>query len=207
MYKELKKSIKDFTPSEVDKEDICNNFLSHNFIHQGGNLVGEMYEAWAYEYLKAWAFYCKDVNNFIIKGDSANSRKNSGLCYDKNGQIVYLKNGKKVAEYDGLFKYKDKIVFVESSVSELRSYFKNLESSLIRKRDLLAKLFNTDEVYYLVITRPKKRTLVYRSLPHLVLCTIKNPEFSDLEKTDRANETFISEKYIYLDDFISSFSS
>lgn len=204
MYKELKDSIRQYKPSETDIKNISNSFLKHKFIHKGDNLFGEKYEAWVYEYLKSWAFHCPDVSGFIIKGQNLKFDGRNGLNYDKNGQIIYNFEGRKVAEYDALFKYKDKIVFVESSVSELRSYFRNLEQKLIRKRKLLVEDFGTEEVYYIVITRPRKRSLTYRSLPHLILCTLKNPEFDLLEKTDRA-DCLNSKKYISLESIFSSF--
>ncbi len=206
MFKELKNSIRAFNPCESDLEIISNNFLDHSFIHNGENLFGEMYEAWVYEYLKTWADRCDDVTDFVVKDSKLKTLTKTGLNYDKNGQIIYLKNNKKIAEYDGLFKYRDKIVFVESSVSENRSYFRKLEDRIVEKRILLVKLFNSEEVYYLVVTRPKKKSLTYRSLPHLILYTIKNPEFSELQKKDRVQKSN-SDKYIDLNKSISSFSS
>lgn len=204
MYKELKASIKDYVPTESDIENIANNFLNHSFIHSGDNLLGEKYEAWVYEYLKLWASKCPDVSKFVIKTPSNTEPVQDGLGYDKNGQIVYFKKGKKIAEYDGLFIYKNRVVFVESSVSELRSYFSKLKERVVKKRELLVGLFNTEEVYYLVVTRPKKKSLAYRSLPHLVLYTLKNPNYSELSKTERVYKE--NSKNITLDLIFSSFS-
>lgn len=206
MYKELRDKIKQYRPSEADLKSIINSFLDHNFVHSGDNLFGEMYEAWVYEYLRAWAYYCPEVTGFVIKNPISVSKCRNGMNYDKNGQIVYISEGRKIAEYDSIFKYKDKIVFVESSVSELRSYYRNLRDRIVEKRKLLVELLKTEEVYSLVVTRPKKRSLVYRSLPHLILFTLKNPEFYQLEKTGRVNN-LKSEKYISLNSIFSSSSS
>lgn len=185
MYKELNNSIKGFIPTTIELEEITNRFLKHQFIHSGDNLFGEMYEAWVYEYLKSWAYNNSDVTSFVIKDGKFRCYNSNGLDYDKNGQILYLKDGKKIAEYDGLFIYKDKVIFVESSVSELRNYYRKIEDKLIIKRDLLVKLFDTEEVYYLMITRPKKRSLVYRSLPHLILYKLKNPDLDSIIDSSR----------------------
>ncbi len=187
MYKELNNSLKGYVPTDNELIEINNRFLEHRFIHSGDNLFGEKYEAWVYEYLKSWALNNIDVSSFIIKDSKFRSNSSNGLDYDKNGQIIYLKDGKKIAEYDGLFVYKDKIIFVESSVSELRNYYRKIEDKLIIKRDLLIKLFNTEEVYYLMITRPRKRSLVYRSLPHLILYKLKNPNFDTLNSDSRVS--------------------
>lgn len=206
MYKELKDAIRKFTPGELERESIVNNFLSHSFKHTGNNLIGEMYEAWVYEYLKLWADRCEDVKRFVLKEPSSNIGLRDGLLCDNSRQIIYQKNGKKIAEFDGLFNYKGKVVFVESSVSDLRSYYKKLEDRIVKKRELLTKLFNTQEIYYLVVTRPKKRSLTYRSLPHLVLWTLKNPNYFELTKTDRVVSMLNSSKFIKLDPTSSFFS-
>lgn len=185
-------------------ENINNSFLEHNFIHRGNNLFGEMYEAWVYEYIKSWANYCPDVSSFVLKDPALKTDMGNGLNYDKNGQIIYISNGKKIAEYDALFIYKDKVVFVESSVSELRSYFRSLQDKLIKKRKLLVEEFGIEEVYYLVVTRPRKKSLTYRSLPHLILYTLKNPEFDLIEKTDR-DYSLNSNKFVSLKSISSSF--
>lgn len=179
MYKDLAHSLKTYAPSESDIQNITNRFLDHKFIHSGDNLFGEKYEAWVYEYLKQWSIDTVDVEGYVSK-ENFTSKSNKGLVNDKNGQILFMDNGQKVAEYDGLFIYKSKIVFVESSVSDLRQYFRKLEHRLIKKRQILVDLFNTEEVYYLVISRPKKRSIVYRSLPNLVLYKLKNPDFESL---------------------------
>lgn len=187
MYKELNNSLKSYTPTNSELKQIKERFLKHRIIHHGDNVFGEMYENWVYEYLKSWAFNNSDVSSFIIKDNNTTCINSEGLNYDKNGQIIYLKNGKKIAEFDGLFIYRNKIVFVESSVSELRNYYRKMEDKLIVKRDLLTKLFNTEEVYYLIVTRPKKRSLVYRSLPHLILYKLKNPNFDTLKSDSRVS--------------------
>ncbi|MGL1892394.1 MAG: hypothetical protein OCD02_12270 [Spirochaetaceae bacterium] len=204
MYKDLSSSLKTFSPSELETAQIVNNFLNHNFIHSGDNLHGEEYEAWIYEYLKSWAVQNSDVSKFLIKDGSKKIVSNKdGLNFDKNGQIVYFKAGIKVAEYDCLFVYKGKIIFVECSVSDLRSYYRRLEDKIIVKRNYLVDLYNTEEVYYLVVTKPKKRSITYRSLPHLVLYKLKNPEFSTLKKTDQVFNTK-SEKLVTISSFSSS---
>ena len=67
MYKQLNCSIKEFLPTKMDFEQITNMFLEHNFVHSGQNLFGEQYEAWVYEYLKAWALNCKEVSAYVLK--------------------------------------------------------------------------------------------------------------------------------------------
>lgn len=194
MYKELSDCLKKYSPLESELSQIESAFLSHSFIHSGGNLYGEKYEGWVYEYLKSWALSCDDVSSYILKlkPNDSSSINSDGLNYDKNGQIIFLKNGKKLAEYDGLFIFKGKIVFVESSVSELRSYFRNLEERLIKKRLLLTEHFNTEDVYYLVVTRPRKRSLVYRSLPNLILYKLKDPDFSIMDSSRASVESIDS---------------
>lgn len=204
MYKELNNSIKGYVPTSSDWDRIVDRFLSHNFIHRGDNLFGEMYEAWVYEYFKSWAYQNQDVSTYIIKDCSFKSSSGNGLNYDKNGQIIFLKDGKKLAEYDGLFIYRNRVVFIESSVSELRSYYRKIEDRLIIKRALLVDHFKTEEVYYLMVTRPKKRTLVYRSLPHLVLYKLKNPDFESLKISSRVSN-LLSSKFKDLTSFSSSF--
>jgi len=149
LYKELASTLKSFIPTSEELDALLVNYNKHSFIHSGDNLFGEKYEAWVYEYLKLWANNCSDVSDFMIK------------------------DSKKVAEFDGIFKYKDRVVFVESSVSELRSYYRRLEGKIEFKRNLLVDYFNTEEVYLLLVTRPKKKSMVYRSNPHLVLYSLK----------------------------------
>lgn len=208
MYKDLNRSLKEFYPTDTELTNLSDRFMNHEFIHKGDNIFGEMYEAWVYEYLKSWAIANPEVSQFVIKKSFSNREYSNGLNYDKNGQIIYYQNGKKAAEYDGLFIYKDKIVFVESSVSELRSYYRRLEDKLVTKRQLLVDLFKTDEVYYLVVTRPKKRSLAYRSLPYLVLYKLKDPDFTVMVKNDRVlfkpNPKLVDLESI---SFSSSFSS
>lgn len=207
MYKELNNCLKSYIPTNEELTCINDRFLSHKFIHSGDNLFGEKYEAWVYEYLKSWALQTSDVSSFIIKNSKLKSNKTDGLDYDKNGQIIYLKGSKKLAEFDGLFFYKDKVVFVESSVSELRQYYRRIEDKLLVKRDLLMNLFNTEEVYYLMITRPKKRSLVYRSLPNLILYKLKNPVFETLKSSNQVSY-IKDDKFIDLNSIsFSSFSS
>ena len=185
MYKDLANSLKSFSPLNMDK--IINRFFEHNFVHKGDNLFGEMYEAWVYEYLMEWACNTTEVASFVLKTPNKEHYSSSeGLSNDKNGQIVYYQKSIKVAEFDGIFTYKGKIVFVESSVSTLRQYFRKLEDKLINKRELLVKHFGTEEIYYLVITRPKKRSIIYRSLPHLILYKLKSPDFGLLTQSDQA---------------------
>lgn len=209
MYKELNDSIKKYSPSGPELENIRNRFLAHSFIHCGDNLYGEMYEAWVYEFLKSWALVCDDVSFFVRKVGTPQGDLVNGLTYDKNGQIIFYDNGLKVAEFDGLFIFKKRIVFVESSVSELRSYYRRLEDRLVKKRLLLSKFFNTDEVYSLVVTRPKKRSLVYRSLPNLVLYKLKDPDFSNMKVSRVSEESVLcnSPKLVDLDSISSLFSS
>ena len=174
MYKELASTLKSFIPTSEELDALLVNYNKHSFIHSGDNLFGEKYEAWVYEYLKLWANNCSDVSDFMIKDSSLKiSTPVNGLTYDKNGQIIFMDSGKKVAEFDGIFKYKDRVVFVESSVSELRSYYRRLEGKIEFKRNLLVDYFNTEEVYLLLVTRPKKKSMVYRSNPHLVLYSLK----------------------------------
>ena len=210
MYKELSESIKKYSPSGPELENIRNRFLAHSFIHSGDNLYGEMYEAWVYEFLKSWALVCDDVSFFVNKvGVVPQGVLVDGLDYDKNGQILFYEGGLKVAEFDGLFIFKNRIVFVESSISELRSYYRRLEDRLVKKRLLLSKFFNTAEVYSLVVTRPKKRSLVYRSLPHLVLYKLKDPDFSNMKVSRVSEESVLcnSPKLVDLDSISSLFSS
>jgi len=208
MYKDLNNSIKKFSPDKQELDLILSKFSSHVFSHKGDNLFGEKYEVWVYEYLKSWALQCDDVTSFVVKDKSEELKGSNQLCYDKNGQIVYIEQGVKKAEYDGLFIYKNKIVFVESSVSELRKYFRNLEDRLKIKRDLLVDYFKTEEIYVLVVTRPKKRSLVYRSLPYLVLYKLKNPDFDNIQISDRVFETIDNRsKLVDLNSISSFFSS
>lgn len=201
MYKELRDSIKEFNPGEDELKDILSRVANSSLSHRGQNRDGEIYEKWVYEYLKSWALSCDSVKAYLNK---LPERSDYPLTYDTAGQIIYIKNGKKLAEYDGLFIYRDKVVFVESSISDLRSYFKNLEKRLIEKRKLLVDLFKTEEVYYLLVTRPKKRTLVYRSLPNLILYKLKSP---DLTIANSRASDLKSSKLLTANRFISSFSS
>lgn len=201
MYKELKDSIREYSPGEEELKSILSRVENSELIHKGQNRDGEIYENWVYNYLESWAVNCSEVSGYLLKRPIPSDYP---LCYDANGQIVYLENGKKLAEYDGLFIYKGRVVFVESSISDLRSYYKKLESRLVKKRELLVKLFNTEEVYYLLVTRPKKRTLPYRSLPHLILYKLKSPELTNV--SNRASE-LNSSKLLDINSFISSFSS
>ncbi|MBN2617117.1 MAG: hypothetical protein JXR64_02255 [Spirochaetales bacterium] len=202
MYQELSSVLKKYTPAEEALDLINSGYSNHKFMHKGENLFGEQYETWVYEYLKQWALQCNDVTKYVLKNCKAKCLKTDGLTYDKNGQIVFIKNSVKLAEFDGLFFYKDKIVFIESSVSELRSYFRTLEDRVVSKRELLVEYFKTEEVYYLVVTRPRKKTLVYRSLPHLILYKIKNPDFSKIDRIDRVS-TNKSDKLVMLDSIFS----
>ena len=173
MYSILAKELKSFTPTKDQWEEIRKNFNRHNYIHSGDNLFGEEYEVLVYEYLKIWANSCKDVSYFMTK-DPANVARSRGLINDKNGQIIFIDGGKKLAEFDGIFRYKNKVVFVESSVSELRSYYRRLESKIEFKRKLLVDYYKTEEVYFLLVTRPKKKSMVYRSNPYLVLFNLQS---------------------------------
>lgn len=193
MYKELSSDLKSYTPTDLELEYITDNFLKHSFKFSGNNLFGEMYEAWVYEYLKAWAISNPLVTTYVSKNKTGKTGLYNGLDYDKNGQIIYLKDGRKAAEYDGLFIYNGKVVIVESSVSELRSYYRNIEDKLILKRELLVSYFNTEEVYYLMVTRPGKKSLVYRSLPHLILYKLKNPVFDTLKGSTRVYSSLDSQ--------------
>lgn len=204
MFKELKDSISEYNPGEDELDSILHRVKKSSLVHSGENRIGEIYETWVYEYLKSWAVQCQDVKSFLLKEEF--QKTYNGLSYDKNCQIVFYKNGRKVAEYDSLFIYKDKVVFVESSISDLRSYYRKLEDRLIIKRQYLVDLFKTEEVYYLLVTRPKKRTIPYRSLPHLILYKLKNPDISEIDENIQALD-LNSKKLTKLQDFISSFSS
>lgn len=203
MYKELKNSLKEFSLEEDELNSVLFRVKQSPTVHLGQNRDGEIYESWVYEYLKSWAVKCPEVKSFLIKKKIKSS--SDGLNYDKNGQIVFYKNGRKSAEYDGMFIYKNKIVFLESSISDLRSYYRRLEDRLIVKRQYLVDLFKTEEVYYLLVTRPKKRTIPYRSLPHLILYNLKSPDLNSVNENIQALE-LNSEKLMKLTEFISSFS-
>lgn len=203
MYKELKDEIKSFTSNKESLDRIVHGFLKHNFKFSGNNLFGEQYEAWVYEYLKEWAIHSDNVDLYIEHKAFEGRRSTQGLSYDRNGQIIYFDKGRRVAEYDGIFRYKGRYIFIESTVSELRSYFRKLEDRLILKRELLVGLLGTEEVYYLVVTRPGKKTLPYRSLPHLVLYKCKNPDFDSLTEPVRVNQ-IDSQKIVDLDIISSS---
>ena len=108
MFKEIKSSIKNYLNSNNDNELIVNGFLEHSFIYSGDNKAGEMYEAWVYEYLKQWALQCDNVEAYIKK--EICNKVSNGLGFDKNSQLIYMEKGKKLAEFDGLFLYKDNII-------------------------------------------------------------------------------------------------
>jgi len=176
VYKELNNLLKSYNPTQEEIDQIFSRFNSHSFSHSGDNQIGEEYEVWVYEYLKQWAIQEKSVSAYVAKSGKFRNKNTDSFNYDNKGQLIYLKKGKRIAEFDGLFIYKNKVIFVESSVSELRSYFKKLEERLKQKHDLLVEYFKTEEVYYLLVTRPRKKSLVYRSLPNLVLYKLKTPE-------------------------------
>lgn len=204
MFKELKDAIKEFSPNQDEIDSALLRVKNYNTVHLGENLEGEIYEAWVYEYLKAWAVKCPSVTSFLLKGVGATNSDNLG--FDKNGQIIFYKNGKKAAEYDGLFIYNNHIVFIEASISDLRSYYRKLEERLITKRQYLVDFFGTENVSYLLVTRPKKRTIPYRSLPDLILYKLKSPDLSNIVDSDQAS-ILESPKLKGMEDFISSFSS
>lgn len=175
MYKILRTDIKSFIPRDSELELIRENTVLHSYSHTGDNSLGEVFEVWVYNWLLCWAQHNSCVSLFTLKDSLYSGRRIQGLGYDNQGQIIISKEGRKLAEYDGLFVYKGCVIFVETSVSENRKYFRSLEQKLEKKRNLLKEVFKTEEIYCLMVTRPGKKSIKYRLLPFLVNLTLSLP--------------------------------
>jgi hypothetical protein len=205
VYKTLRDDLNQFKPDDQKLLEIAHRVYSSDYVHKGANREGEEYENWVYENLKEWAINNPMVQGFLLKKVGKKTGVNNGLGFDQNSQIIFYENGRKAAEYDGMFIYNNKLVIVESSISELRKYYRDLESRLEIKRELLVDFFCNTEIYSLLVTRPRKKTLPYRVLDYLVNYKLKNPEIS-IENPGVYME-LDNPKLMGLEDFISRFSS
>jgi len=116
------------------------------------NVEGELFEALISEVLFEWAKTTNDVNKFVLKNPYAGTKEvENGFGYDRR-RITLFGDGDPIAEFDALFQFKDKWFFVEVTTTTLRYSLKEFLEDVARKRKILKHIFNTEEVYSLLVT-------------------------------------------------------
>ena len=86
--------------------------------HLKNNALGQMYEAYVYLLLLAWAKNHPKVSNFALKGSNLAiihkaSKIKLDFTYNKEKQIVYESDGYSFAELDAIFLWDNISVYIE----------------------------------------------------------------------------------------------
>jgi len=165
---EILDSLRKSLPSIITVEDFKDKIIKHRYItinyfnklktsHDKynwakKNVMGELYEALVSEALFDWAKNINDVNQFVLKNPYVKTKQaENGFGYDQQ-KITLFGDANPLAEFDALFQYKDKWVFVEITITTLRKNIKEFLQDVARKRKILKLIFNCDEIYSLLIT-------------------------------------------------------
>ncbi len=164
----LMKSIKKSVPKKICVENYKERIINHGYhtvkflkklssehrLYNWAlsNVKGELYEAFISEVLLDWARNNNDVNNFILKDPYVKTNEvENGFGYDRR-RITLYGDSDPLAEFDAMFKYKRKLFFVEITTTTKRENIKKFLQNIARKRKILKLVFNSEDVYSLIIT-------------------------------------------------------
>ena len=115
---------------------------------------GEVFEIFAYERLVRYVKNHPAVEKFIAKipGTKPGERSHAMLMLNRKGQIVYRVRNRDLGEFDTLIFTKDRLYFVEMT---LTSSVTDLKKRLPKKRALLQLLFPKYDVHALLVVNEK----------------------------------------------------
>lgn len=176
-----------------------------NYHHNIANIKGQIYEAYIYETLYNWVKDNNRISKFVLKGPYVKSEKiSTGFGYDHN-RLVYFSFDEQLAEFDGLFFFDNKPVFIEITTSTSGSIIvRKFVDDIKKKAKLLKELLNEDDVYSLVITPKKINSPRFKKLKNCINWIIPNLRKIDsfIPRTKKKNQ-FIqpdeNSKYIKAD--------
>jgi len=173
-----------------------------NYHHNLANLKGQIYEAYICEILYNLAKDNERINKIVLKGPYVKQKEIlTGFGYDKN-RIIYFSFDEQIAEFDELFFFNGKLVFVEITTTTSGSIImKNFVNDIKKKTKLLMELFDFEEVYSLVVTPKKINSLKFKELSNCVNWVIPNVKKIDhlISKLSKKNQSI---KIVYGNNFI-----
>jgi len=177
-----------------------------NYQHNLANFAGQIYEAYIYEILIEWAMKNTDIKKFLLKGPyiTTNKHTSTGMGYDEN-RLVYFSFDEQIAEFDGMFFYENKLIFIEITITTYSPNLNDFVYDIKKKTKLLTKLFNDLEIYSLVITPKKINNQKYKKLTNNINWVIPNlkeiePLIFTLQASEKKINSVKSEKYIKADE-------